>query len=112
MVYSAGYPLALENYGNERYFFSRQLKSFAVGFALFVVLAYIPHQFYKNFSPLFVVASHALSHGINSQYWSRKKLLSKMGENRFFYVSTVRSGEAWYDSVFCRYVCKEIEVYY
>lgn len=57
MVYSASYPLALENYGDERYFFSRQLKSFAIGITLFVVLAFIPHQVYKNLSPLFVVAS-------------------------------------------------------
>ncbi|MCF8110434.1 MAG: putative lipid II flippase FtsW [Desulfobacteraceae bacterium] len=52
MVYSASSEIALRHYGNEYYFFSRQLLHAALGFSGMLALAFIPYRVFRQLSYL------------------------------------------------------------
>ncbi|MCF8024425.1 MAG: putative lipid II flippase FtsW [Desulfobacteraceae bacterium] len=60
MVYSASSELALRHYGNEYYFFSRQLLNAALGFSGMLALAFIPYKVFKHLSYVLLFAAVAL----------------------------------------------------
>ncbi|RJP84534.1 MAG: putative lipid II flippase FtsW [Desulfobacteraceae bacterium] len=60
MVYSASSAIALQNYEDEYYFFTRQLISAGIGFLAFLIGRYIPYQMYRRTSYLLFAGSMAL----------------------------------------------------
>jgi cell division protein FtsW len=50
MVYSASSELALRQFGNEYYFFSRQMAYLAVGMTGMTVACFVPYKIYRPFS--------------------------------------------------------------
>lgn len=57
MVYSASSELALRHYGNEYYFFSRQLLNAALGFSGMLALAFIPYRIFRQLNYLMLFAA-------------------------------------------------------
>ncbi len=55
MVYSSSYTFSILEYGDERYFFNRQLMWIIMGFIMFFVVSFIPYQWYgKMIGPLVI----------------------------------------------------------
>ncbi|MFW6081692.1 MAG: putative lipid II flippase FtsW [Desulfosalsimonas sp.] len=57
MVYSASSEIALRVYGDEYYFFSRQLINLALGFFAMLVLSFVPYRIYRKLSYLMLLAA-------------------------------------------------------
>lgn len=60
MVYSASSEIALRVYGNEYYFFSRQLIYAVLGLAAMMVCSFIPYKIFKPLSYLMLIAAAIL----------------------------------------------------
>jgi cell division protein FtsW len=60
MVYSASSAIALHDYKNEYYFFSRQLISAGLGILAFLIGRYIPYQMYRRTSYLLFLGAMGL----------------------------------------------------
>lgn len=56
MVYSSSYTFSILEYGDERYFFNRQLMWIIMGLILFFIVSFIPYQWYgKMIGPLVII---------------------------------------------------------
>lgn len=60
MVYSASCEIALKQYGNEYYFFKKQLIFAAVGCPVMLMLAFVPYRLYRSLTYLFLLGAVAL----------------------------------------------------
>ena len=60
MVYSASCEIALKQYGNEYYFFKKQLIFAAIGCPVMLMLAFVPYRLYRSLTYLFLLGAVAL----------------------------------------------------
>ena len=60
MVYSASSAIALHDYGNEYYFFTKQLKFAGLGLFGMLVCRYIPYRLYRSMTYVIVAGALAL----------------------------------------------------
>lgn len=60
MVYSASFPLGMLRYGNDKFFFSQQLLSFAIGLGVLAAAIVFPYRKLGKLSPLLVILSLVL----------------------------------------------------
>ncbi|MFW5901747.1 MAG: FtsW/RodA/SpoVE family cell cycle protein, partial [Thermodesulfobacteriota bacterium] len=57
MVYSASCEIALKQYGNEYYFFKKQLIFAAIGCPVMLMLAFVPYRLYRSLTYLFLLGA-------------------------------------------------------
>lgn len=57
MVYSASYPVALNQYEDAKYFYTKQLNWLYVGIGLMVVTSIFPYRIYGKLSPVLLLIS-------------------------------------------------------
>ena len=60
MVYSASSAIALHDYGNEYYFFSKQLVFAGLGILAMLICRYVPYRLYRHLTYLFIAGAFVL----------------------------------------------------
>lgn len=60
MVYSASSAIALHDYGNEYYFFTKQLVFAGLGLCFMLVCRYIPYRLYRHLTYVMIAAAFTL----------------------------------------------------